>query len=301
MAMPKPSRSAMSAASAHKAASISARGTAAGAAAERETGTVVRVVMVLRAIADSDEAPTMKQLADAVNLPPSTMHRLLELLAAEHMVERDDATKTFRPGIEYFRLASRVVHRTPLASLAKPFLDRASREADESCYLGMYDSKAGKLVFVASAASQQMLDYRVPLNTPYSLVLGASGLSVLAWLDDARVDEIYAREKALERTQGDTALPTRKTLQQSLVDIRQRGYGNTFGQRIKEAVGFFAPVFDGDAAVRASFGFTVPQSRYVPRDGARLAGIVLRHAGGLSKALGYTGPYPRPPHGNDPS
>lgn len=275
-----------------------ARTAAGGTAAERETGTVARVVMVLRAIADSEEAPTLKQIADAVNLPPSTMHRLLELLAAEHMVERDDATKTFRPGLEYFRLASRVVHRTPLASLAKPFLDNASRDANESCYLGMYDAKAGKLVFVASAASQQMLDYRVPLNTPFSLVVGASGLSVLAWLDDARIDEIYA----LEKTHGDVVLPTRKALHQSLAEIRQQGYGNTFGQRIKEAVGFFAPVFDGDGAVRASFGFTVPQSRYLARHGARLAGIILRHAGGLSKALGYTGPYPRPSrpqHGDD--
>lgn len=259
------------------------------AGAERETGTVARVVMLLRALADFEEAPTMKVLADKLNLPLSTMHRLLELLAAEHMVARDDATKTFRPGSEYFRMASRVVQGMPLPMLARPFLEHASRDANESCYLGMLDSKAGKLMFVASSASNQMLDYRVPLNTPFSLVVGASGLSVLAWLAPEAIDRILAAEKA----EAQVTVPSRKGLNQALAQIRAQGYGNTFGQRIKEAVGFFAPVFDGAGAVCASFGFTVPQSRFEPRDGARLAEIVMRHAGGLSSALGYVGSYPR--------
>jgi DNA-binding IclR family transcriptional regulator len=257
--------------------------------AERETGTVARVIMLLRAIADTENPPTMKMLADALNLPLSTMHRLLELLSAERMVERDDATKTFRPGSEYFRMASRVVHRMPLPMLARPFLDHASRDANESCYLGMLDAKAGKLVFVASSASNQMLDYRVPLNTPFSLVVGASGLSILAWLSPVTIDQITAAEKA----QAEVTVPARKSLNQTLAQIREQGYGNTFGQRIKEAVGFFAPVFDGGGAVCASFGFTVPQSRFESRDGKRLAEIVMRHAGGLSSALGYVGAYPR--------
>lgn len=257
---------------------------------ERETGTIARVVMVLRAVADQQEPPTLKTLAEALNLPTSTMHRLLDLLANEHMIERDDATKTFRPGLEFFRLASRVVHRTPLSTLARPFLDQSARDANESCYLCLFDAKANKLVFVTSAASNQMLDYRVPLNTPYSLVVGASGLSVLAWLSPQRIDVIVDAEKA----EGEIKVPPRKVLNRYLEEIRVRGYGHTFGQRIKEAVGFFAPVFDGSGNVCASYGFTVPQARYEESNASRLARIVMRDAGGLSKALGYTGAYPRP-------
>lgn len=257
---------------------------------ERETGTVARVLMLLRAIADTEDPPTLKALAGTLNLPLSTMHRLLDLLAVAHMVERDDATKTFRPGIEYFRMASRVVHRMPLPTLARPFLELASRDSNESCYLGMFDAKADKLVFVASAASKQMLDYRVPLNVPFSLVVGASGLSILAWLDSAAIDRIVAAEKAA----GQVGVPARKALNPALAQIRAQGYANTFGQRIKEAVGVFVPVFDGSGAVCASFGFTVPQSRFETRDSDRLAKIVVRQAGDLSKALGYVGDYPRP-------
>lgn len=260
------------------------------ATSERETGTVARVVMVLRALADIDQPPTMKVLADTLNLPLSTMHRLLELLAVDRIVERDDATKTFRPGTEYFRLASRVVQRTPLATLARPFLARASQEANESAYLGMLDAKAGKLRFVASATSKQMLDYRVPLNEPYALVVGASGLSILAWLDAVTIGEILSAEKA----EGELTVPTRKALLPVLAQIREQGYANTFGQRITGAVGFFAPVFDSAGAVCACFGFTVPQSRFDSREGDMIAEIVVRHAGGLSNGLGYSGTYPRP-------
>jgi DNA-binding IclR family transcriptional regulator len=260
------------------------------AAAGRETGTVARVVMVLRALADHPEGPTAKELAEVLNLPVSTVHRLLELLAREGMAQRDEITRAFRPGPEFVRLASRIAHRTPLVSVAKPFLVAAAREANESTYLGALNDLAGKLEFVATAESGQMLDYRIPMNVPFSLIVGASGLAVLAWLDERRVREIVAGESPAADAAG-----TFDALRAPLAEIRERGYAMTFGQRIKEAVGISAPVFNGSGAVCASFGFTIPSSRFDPGQSASLARIVMASAGKLSAALGYIGPYPRGP------
>jgi DNA-binding IclR family transcriptional regulator len=250
----------------------------------RETGTIARTVMVLRAIAQARQAPTMKELADAVNLPMSTMHRLLDLLAEEGMVDRDEATRTFRPGFEFFRLASLVVHRMPLQEVAKPVLELAAREADETAYLGILDARAGKLLFSAQAQSRHMLDYRVPMNEPYALATGASGLAVLAWLPPAQIASVLASESHAGGAE----------FERTLADVRRRGYANTFGQRVKGAVGFFAPVFNAQENVCASFGYTVPQARYDARARDRLSGLAMRYAGELSRRLGYQAEYPRP-------
>lgn len=262
-----------------------------GVRTERETGTVLRAILVLRTIAESEVDLSMKELSDRVNLPMSTMHRLLDLLAREGMVERNLSSKAFRPGLEFFRLASCVVNRMPLAELARPFLQSAMQEVNESCYLATVDHKSNKLLFVASSESKQMLDYRVPINTPYSLAEGASGLVILAWMPEKRIDEVLMTEAEQAGTLKN--LPARNDLLLTLDKIRQQGYANTFGQRIKEAVGFFAPVFDARGEVRGSFGFTVPQMRYDIDVAPELINIIIREAGGVSRALGYTDVYPK--------
>jgi DNA-binding IclR family transcriptional regulator len=262
---------------------------------KRETGTIARTIMVLRAIADTQIEPTLKDLADAVNLPLSTMHRLLELLMKEGMVARDDMTKTFRPGIEFFRLSSHVVNRMPLSTTARPFLVAAMEDCNESSYLAILDGKSNTLIFAACAESKQMLDYRVPLNVPVSLAVGASGLAVLAWMSPERIDAVLKAEAVANPT-GER--PSRDEQLAKLAEIRQLGYANTFGQRIKGAIGFFAPVFDGRGEVCASFGFTIPQVRFEPSVSNRLVQAILRRGGELSKALGYSAPYPRPAQGH---
>ncbi|CAN5521253.1 IclR family transcriptional regulator [soil metagenome] len=269
-------------------------GAAQAVPAERESGTIARTVLVLRAIAEARDEPTMTVLADAVNLPMSTMHRLLDLLAQEGMVERDDSTRTFRPGFEFFRLGSLVVHRMPLKTVARPFLASAACAAGESSYLCMLDERALKLVFIANAESGQMLDYRVPLNVPYSLSTGSSGLAALAWLAPALVERAIAHEDPDCRR--DPAVTLR-----ALAQVREQGFANTHSQRIQGAVGIFSPVFDARERVCGTLGYTVPESRYQMQDRERLAGLAMKYAGELSRTIGYPGAWPRPAKNYDTS
>jgi DNA-binding IclR family transcriptional regulator len=253
---------------------------------KRETGTVARVLMVLRALAESPGEPTMKELADRLNLPLSTMHRLLEMLCAEGMAERDESTRAFRSGAESFRIASLVVNRMPVRAVAKPFLGAAAAQTGESAYLCAFDARAGKLMFVANAESTHMLDYRVPMHTPFSITVGASGLAILAWLREQQRDDII-RNEALAGGPPAGHIAAAK-LRKALEDVRAKGYAHTFGQRIKGAVGIFAPVFNASGDVVASFGVTVPEVRYRPADQTALASAVVRQAQALSRALGHT-------------
>lgn len=257
------------------------------APSERETGTIARTVLVLRAVAQARQEPTMKELADSVNLPMSTMHRLLDLLMHEGMVERDDVTRTFRPGFEFFRLGSLVTHRMPLKAVARPFLDGAAREAGESSYLGMLDARALKLIFITGVESGQMLDYRVPLNVPYALSTGSSGLAALAWLSESQIRRVLSIEDPQERRD-------QAAIHRALAEIREQGYAHTRGQRITGAVGTFSPVFDGREQVVGTLGYTVPETRFQKKDRSRLADLAMHYAGELSRTLGYLGVWPRP-------
>ncbi|MDB5874729.1 MAG: transcriptional regulator, IclR family [Ramlibacter sp.] len=248
---------------------------------QRETGTVARVLMILRAVAQSRTEPTTKGLADQLNLPLSTMHRLLDLLTREDLLARDPATRSFRPGPDFFRMASLVVGKLSMTSLAKPFLSAAVAQGNESAYLCVFDPKVSKLVFAACAESTHLLDYRVPLNTPSSVAVGGSGLAILAWLDEARIDAIAADELR------NGVIASEAKLKKALKDVRAAGFALTFGQRIKGAVGLFVPVFNAAGEVCGSFGFTIPEVRYQPVQKSLLVTVAMRNAQGLSRALGH--------------
>ena len=96
-----------------------------------------------------------------MGIPASAVHRLLNLLAGEGMVERNDAMRMYRPGIEFFRMASSICNRIPMHGLALPFLREAVADNNENAYLGMLDLQAGKMLFAAVAESNNVPELQV--------------------------------------------------------------------------------------------------------------------------------------------
>jgi DNA-binding IclR family transcriptional regulator len=255
-------------------------------ASDNATGTVSRAVRVLRALADFNGDVGLKELAEHLELPPSTVHRLLDLLAGEGMVERDEAVPLYRPGLEFYRVAASVYNRMSPRKVALPFLREAAADNDENVYLGLVDLRAGKMVFAAAAESSHLLSYRITFNEPQSLVTGASGLAILSWLKDEDAERVIADESRAGLIKDAKA---RTALKGEMQRTREQGYAHSTGQRIKGAVGIFSPVFDASGNVIGSFGYTVPEMRYKNSDLPKLSKAVVRHAAALSHALGYSG------------
>lgn len=250
--------------------------------ADPGTGTVVRTVRVLRALAETDGPASIKDLAERIGLPPSTVHRLLDLLAGEGMVERDDAAHVYRPGLEFFRIAASVFNRMSVRTVALPFLREAADECGESAYLCLFDRRVGKMLFAATAESEHLLSYRIPLNEPQSLSTGASGLAILAWMppDTGELDRILVTET------GAAPGRAKARLTGELAQVRSQGYAYTHGKRIKGAVGIFAPVFDHHGDVIGSLGYTIPEVRFATDMIDKFADSAVRHAAALSATLG---------------
>lgn len=247
------------------------------------TGTVKRVVEVLRFFAERGEA-TLKEMSIALALAPSTCHRLIELLGREGLIEQDSAHRRYRVGVEMFRISAQVQSRNDIRSIAVPFLRELAAACDETCVLSVYLPVEGKIFFAERADSSRALRYQVAMNVPVSVLWGASGRSILAFLDPATVDRIYRSEG---RAPGSgEALPPRRALDKDLAAIRKRGYEVTHGQKIAGAVGISAPVFGVDGKVVGSLCVTVPESRIKAKDHARLGAMVMSTARRLSQAIG---------------
>jgi DNA-binding IclR family transcriptional regulator len=250
-------------------------------------GTVARAVQLMRCLAEAEGEMTVKGLSAALALPPSTVHRLLDLLAGEGIVERDGKRHRYRVGSEFYRMAALVYHNVPIRSLALPIMHQVVEACGEVCFLTVYLPGEGKMMFSERVESPHALRYRPPPHRAVSVLWGASGRAILAFLPAEERERIIARETASPAS-GEP-LPDPPALAQILAKIRADGVAVTHGQMVDAAVGIAAPVFDGSRRVIGSLGVTIPEIRYKRREEAALMRLTAEKAAELSGLLGHHG------------
>jgi DNA-binding IclR family transcriptional regulator len=227
---------------------------------------------------------TIKDASAALSLAPSTVHRLLDLLGKENIVEHNQVDRDYRIGPEFFRLAAMVFARYDVRTLAMPVLQDVVDACDETCVLGLYLPTVGKMTFAAKVDSSRLLRYQIPLNTQMSVLWGASGRSILAFLPEAHIDRIRTAESAAPAS-GEQ-VPSRPKLEKDLAEIRKAGVALSRGQKIPGAVGIGAPVLGTNGTVIGSLTATVPATDLTTSKEKEIRLLIRSKAAELSMRLG---------------
>ncbi len=249
-------------------------------------GTVARVVQLLACLAEADGPVSIKFLCQTLKLPASTVHRLLGLLAEEGMVERSTERPIYAPGLELVRIASLLASKVRIVDVAKPFMRAIVRDCDETCCLIQYVPAQRKVMALHAEFSSHPLRYRIELFQPHSLLWGATGRSVLAFLEPEEIEAAILDNDASPAT--GMSLPAREALLADLAEIRRRGYAITQGQKIGGAVGIGTPLVNSERKVVGSLCITIPETRFNKKTQARLSQMLMQGAGELSRALGFS-------------
>jgi DNA-binding IclR family transcriptional regulator len=251
---------------------------------EEATSTVVRVVRMLQCVAEMGGEISVKEFAQRLSLPPSTVHRLLKLLMTQGLIEQRATTQRYRAGRELFRVASLITRQIDIEEIARPILNALRDACHETCYFAMYLPASRRFVGTVVARSPHPLGYHFEPLMEQKVAWGAVGRCMLAYLPDEEVAKAVA--EAGPSPAGNPA-PNLKDMKTALKDIRERGYASAEGEIFPEAIGFARVVFDADGNVMGSLGITMPMIRYKPPMHRQLAGLVMTKAKELSKALGY--------------
>ena len=248
------------------------------------SGTVARVALLLRVLAEAQGDASLSDIAQRMKLPASTTHRLLNLLHEQGFVDRGQGN-TYRPGLEFLRVGGLVASRAELTEVAQGFMQAVVDECDETCVLSVYMPRNRSAMIAKVIYGSHPLRYEATLYQPSSLAWGATGKGILAFLPADVIDDVLAHEGP---SPADGKPIKRAQLERDLAQVRRQGYAHTRGQKIKGAVGISAPVFNG-AGVVAALCITVPDSRFQPSMEAKFARILKHQAERFSNALGWRG------------
>src|SRR5262252_4260066 len=256
----------------------------AASAPERETGTVRRVLLLLSALADNPGI-SAQGLATRLNLPRSSVHRLLAMLRASGYAD-NEARGDFGPGIELFRIAGRLSPRMPHRKLAEPYLLDLSNRFQETSILALLVREQLKMFYAAQGSPPDPMRYNLELGALEPLVWGATARVLLAHLSEQEIATAVGRRELSPARQH--ALDEAE-LRSSIEQIRRDGCGITHGHRTSSAVGIAAPFFGGDGTVVGSIAFLIPEFRWASTRQDALVHAVVDAARSLSRQLGHAG------------
>jgi IclR family transcriptional regulator, acetate operon repressor len=237
---------------------------------------VDRAIDVLECLASGREALSIGDIARRVKLSRPTLYRILSTLISRSFVRRDGDPPLYRLDIGAGRLADAWTDSLDIVRLAAPLMRELLDRYDET--IALYLRKDDIRLCVSEMPSRQALSYSRGLGHSGSLVRGASGLAMLAFIDGNEAEGILERDRDQARA---------RAVRRKLREIRQAGYASSSGELMVGAQAVASPVFNRHGEVVGSLGLFGPSVRFTAKRISECAKAVEQSARILSSLLGH--------------
>lgn len=242
-----------------------------------------RGLRLLAEFSARDRVLSAADLSRRLNVPRSTVFRLLATLESTGYVERADGGREYRLGLAVLRLGFDYLASLELTELGGPLLNRLRDDIEYPCNLVVRDGRS--VVYVAKAAASRPFASNVNVGArlpAHATVLG----HVL--LEDMGLDELrQLYPEAQLKVYSDNTPRTVEALHDLVQQVQQRGFVLHEGFFEASISTIAAPVRDRTGKVAAALGATIPASRLQQEELDRMVGKVRETAGELSRLLGY--------------
>ena len=239
----------------------------------------------------------VQQVADELDVAPSTAHRLLSALMHAGFAVQSQG-RVYRPGPELALLSSRRLGPVDLVGAARPHLIALSAAVGETAHLMVLEGASARFMDGVEGAHAVRVAQRTGMVLPAHVTSG--GKAMLADLDRRALADIYPSGLALTLDARGPDLPA---LMRELAVVRRRGYATNVEQSEQgvNAIGNVHPPSQRPCCCGGRARGTERADTAATPDRARAAAGTgsLRHRirDRLNRRLAPFGCYVRVPHG----
>ena len=250
---------------------------------------LTRGLSILECLGLAEGGLTLTDIGQRVQLPPSTVHRLLATLERMGYVYQAGEQGRWYVGVQAFTVGSSFLASRDFVAQSHPFMRRLMDQSGETVNLAILDGT--EAVFVDQVQCREMMRTIVKLGSRAPLHASGVGKAMFASLADDQIDAIL-KVRGLPRITGNT-ITTPETMWSSIRVIRQRGWSfddeeHAIGTR---CVG--APIYDEHAETLGAISLAGPSSRLPDERIKQLGPLVAHTAEELSRRLGGKWPHGR--------
>jgi DNA-binding IclR family transcriptional regulator len=227
---------------------------------------------------------SVSQLAERLDEPISSLHRLLQALVQERVISQDRRDKRYSLSVDLLELSHVLVRDPRLRQVAHPYLTKNVEETNATAFLSAWVQDRAIAVDAVETphSSSPPLSVQSYVIAPFHCA--ASGKAILAYQPPERIDELlrdYCFERWTERTITDA-----HTLCAHLGVVRQQGYAVCDEEAQAGVTAIACPIFANSGEVRASVGLCAESPRFQQQGWDRELAILRQIAERISVEWG---------------
>ncbi|WP_038210971.1 IclR family transcriptional regulator [Xenophilus azovorans] len=228
-----------------------------------------RGLHLLRLLAQNQkQGIRMSDAIELAGLERSTAHRLLSCLVEEGFAEKDERSKRYRLGIDAMQLGSAAVRKMPLVDTMRPIMQRLARISGDTVFFVARDGDE-VVCLHREEGPYPIKVFTINIGGRRLLGIGAGGLALMAALEDAEIEDVFARNKVAYEAAG---LP-RATLWRAVRETRKTGSAIII-ETITPGVAGLGQTLPPSLRIPAALSFGTITPRFTPARRTELAALL---------------------------
>jgi len=241
-----------------------------------------RATDILKCFTSKKPKLSLKQISTQVNLPKSTVHRILYSLKKGNLIERDDVHGNYHLSFEMVRLGTIVLEGFDLRKVALPIMKWLSETTEQTSNLYIIRNKQ-RLCIEQVPGTRYVRRYSY-LGGLFPLYCGSGGKVLLAFMEEDKLED-YFRLVKLERITDKTII-NKECLMENLRQIRKLGYATSIAEREPGSASMSAPIFDHMNKLAGSITVSGPDLMLTEDNINKFSPLLLKAAREISKKCG---------------
>lgn len=256
---------------------------------EKKKGTVNnqsadKVFAIIEYMVTHGQMYRLKELADGLDMSPSTVLRFLYSLMNMGYVMQDEETQRYFLTFKLCGLGQRLSENYSIIELASPFLHRLSQVSMESVCLAIEQNMYVSYVSVIENESN-VLSSKLRVGTLAPMYCTGVGKLFLSQKSEEEVNKVLEAYGGL-RAYTEYTITDKEKLKKELKIIREQGYARDWEERENYARCIAVPVWDYTGKVVAGISITGPSYRIGEEYVESNLPILKRTAEQISRAMG---------------
>ncbi len=235
--------------------------------------TLIRGFTIVEKIVQADRPLSSAYLAEELDLPKATVHRICQQLEDEGLLQREPGGKRFTGGKRLRNLAMATLSNSVLSAHRRSILQALSQEVGETCNLTVLDGN--EIVYLDRIETNWPYRIHLPVGSHLPLHCTATGKLFLANMKTAarrRLINSLTLTRHTDRTITDV-----DTLEAQLSKAADEGVGYDSGEFLEGLVSITVPVIGADNQICFAIAIHAPSVRK-SLDELRQYLPTLRHA-----------------------
>ena len=243
-----------------------------------------KVIKLIDVMKNQGHGIRISDLSEILDMPNSSVHRMLAVLHKHGYVNKDAETKKYKLGLQFLEVSKNILESLDLRTVANPYLIRLMNDTNETVHLSILERNM--IFFIDRVECHQTIRSQPKIGMRVAPHLSSSGKVFLAYLQPNK------QKRILSEIEFSAWLPNSikdiGVLQKELEAIKAQHFAiddeeGELGQRCVAA-----PVFDHTGSITAAVSISGPTTRLTNENLVNhYSAFVIATANEISIALGY--------------